>query len=396
VKIREIRGRLLLPIRVHLRSSAVPSRFIFLCVLCVLGGSLLFRPTGLAAQTTRESRLAVAKSRWEERLAKAAGKPIVADAYPTEESLVFLSAYSHTRDPRYAKQAATQLEYAHSREKAGILLTFANETTRDYQARQIYNFYLAYRILADARYLRWADDAARAMIKTIPRAAHAAANDTPTLFFAGYYTADGKPARATGQVIDVNQNAEVALAYSLLYHDPASAFFQDALAKEIAYQELLASMSIQDMTTGAIPLTDTIPGADTAYGSYATFSWVWCQQLWHEDRFDPHLRAAGKWLAPKMNLATDSQRYYPQEGAGPIPDWEANYRIPLLWYCGVDAQKFIADLAARPHDPGAAAKPGTSSPAPVYWAFFDLMGIPRAYYLDGDPRALRGSAGASD
>ena len=369
--------------------------FAFLGVLGVLGGSLLFLPADLGAQTTRESRLAVAKSRWEDRLARAGGKPIVADAYPTEESLGFLSAYSLTRDRRYATQAATQLEYAHSRETDGILLTFASETTRDYQARQIYNFYLAYRLLADGRYLRWADDAARAMIKVIPRAPHSAANETHTLFFAGYYTADGKPARATGQAIDVNQNAEIALAYSLLYHDPGSAFFLDPLAKEIAYEELLASMSIQDMTTGAIPLTDTIRGPDTAYGSYAAFSWVWCQLLWHDDRFDPHLRAAAKWLAPKLNLATDSQRYYPHEGTGAIPDWEANYRIPLLWYCGVDARRFISDLAARTHDPGAPAKPAASAPgtapAPLYWAFFDLMGLPRAYYLDGDPH---GGAGA--
>jgi hypothetical protein len=113
--------------------------------------------TSIAAQSTQESRLAIAKTQWEDRLASAGGKPIVADAYPTEEALVFLSAYSLTRDAGYAKQAATQLEYAHSRERDGILLTFKNEATRDYQARQIYNFYLAYRVLGDGRYLRWAD-----------------------------------------------------------------------------------------------------------------------------------------------------------------------------------------------------------------------------------------------
>ena len=335
------------------------------------------------AQTTRESRLAVAKGRWEARLASAGGEPIAADAYPTEESLVFLCAYSLTRDPRYAKQAATQLEYAHAREKNGILLTSTSETTRDYQARQIYNFYLAYRLLGDGRYLRWADDCARAMIRVIPRAPHTAARETHTLFFAGYYTADGTPARENGQVIDVNQNAEIALAYSLLYHDPASAFFLDPLAKAIAYDELLASMSVQDMTSGAIPLTENIPGPDTAYGSYAAFSWVWCALLWNDARFEPHLRAAGRWLAPRMNLATDSERYYPREGRGPIPNWEANYRIPLLWHCQVDASRFTADLASRTHDPGVAEGASNNS-APAYWAYFDLMGVPRTYYLDGD------------
>jgi hypothetical protein len=346
---------------------------------------VLLLATASMAQTPREARLEAARARWEARLAEAGGKAIVADAYPTEQALVFLSAYSVTRDPRYATQAATQLDYCHAREKDGVLLTFNNETTRDYQARHIYNFYLAYRLLGDGRYLRWADDCARAMIRVIPRATHAAAGETHTLFFAGYYTADGKPSRENGQVIDVNQNAEIALAYSLLYHDPASAFFLDPLASEIAHEELLASMSVQDMTTGAIPLTENIPGADTAYGSYAAFSWVWCQLMWNDARFEPHVRAAGKWLAPKMNLAADSQRYYPREGPGPVPDWEANYRIPLLWYCGVDASRFIADLAGRTRDPGAA--PGHGPPAPLYWGYFDLMGIPRAYFIDGRPRA---------
>jgi len=239
-------------------------------------------------------------------------------------------------------------------------------------------------VLGDGQYLRWADESARAMLRAIPREVHTAAGETHTLFFAGFYTADGKPTRANGQVIDVNQNAEVALAYSLLYHDPASALFLDPLAKEIAYEELLASMSIQDMTSGAIPLTENIPGADTAYGSYGAFSWVWCQLHWNDPRFEPHVRAAAKWLGPMMNLSSDSQRYYPHEGRGPVPNWEANYRIPLLWYCGVDARDFIGEVATRAKDPGAAE--GVMS-APVYWAYFDLMGIPREYYIDGEPHA---------
>jgi len=340
-----------------------------------------------AQPTTRESRLAIAKSLWEARLAAVGDAHVASEHYPTEDALVFLSAYAHTRDGRYAAAAARQLDYAHARERDGIFCTSPGLTTRDYQARQIYNFYLAYRTLADGRYLCWADGCAAAMLRAIPRAAHTAAGETHTLFFAGYYTAEGRAARENGQAIDVNQNAEVAVGYSLLYHDPASAFFLDPLAREIAYEELLASMSIQDMTTGAIPLTDTISGADTAYGSYAAFSWVWCQLLWNDPRFEPHIRAAGRWLGPMMNLSRDSQRYYPHEGHGPVPNWEANYRIPLLWYCAIDAHDFIREVATRTKDPGAAA--GANGSAPVYWAYFDLMKIPRQYYLDGDPRGAR-------
>lgn len=309
-------------------------------------------------------------SLWEQRLAAAGGKPIVSEYYPTEEALIFLSAYDITRDGRYAKQAAAQLEYAHSREKDGVFVTSEGTTTRDYQARQIYNFYLAYRILADGRYLHWADDCAAAMIRAIARAAHPAAGETHTTFEAGFFTADGKRAHSNAQVIDVNQNAEVALAYSLLYHDPASQFFRDRRAKEIAHEELLASMSVQNMTTGEIPLTENIAGADTAYGSYATFSWVWCQLLWRDERFEPHLQAAAKWLGPKMDLSRDSQRWYPTriEG-GAVPDWEICYRLPLLWHCKIDASKVIAQL------------PPTTS---LYWAYYDLMGMPREFFMRGN------------
>jgi hypothetical protein len=268
-----------------------------------------------------------------------------------------------TRDPRYAKQAATQLEYAHARERDGIFVTSEGLTTRDYQARQIYNFYLAYRLLADGKYLRWADDCAAAMVRAIPREPHTCAGDTHKLFLAGFFDASGKAAKETGNVIDVNQNAEVALAFSLLYHDPASRFFRDPLAKEIAYEELLASMSIQNITTGEIPLTENIPGADTAYGSYATFSWAWCQLLWHNERLEPHLQAAGKWLAPKMDLSRDSQRWYPKRiENGPVPDWEICYRLPLLWHCKVDTTALVKQL------------PPTTS---LYWGYYDLMGFDR-------------------
>src|SRR5207248_1859299 len=137
--------------------------------------------SAVAGPTTREARVELAKRLWEERLAKAGGERIVSEYYPTEESLVFLTAYLHTRDDRFAQQAAKQLEYAHSRERDGIFVTSEGLTTRDYQARQIYNFYLAYRILAEGRYLRWADDCAAAMTRMIPREAHECAGETHKL-----------------------------------------------------------------------------------------------------------------------------------------------------------------------------------------------------------------------
>jgi len=339
--------------------------------------------TFVASQALANPRVELAKKLWEEKLAASGGKPVAADHYPTEEALVFLSAYDFTREPKYADQATRQLEYSHGREQKGLLIT-PHQVTRDYQARQIYNFYLGYRVLADARFLRWADDCARAMLKTIPRAKHTMAGETHTLFAAGYIDPAKPPAAdAIGYAIDVNQNAEIALAFTLLYHDPASAFFLDPLAREIAYEELLASMSLQNMKTGEIPLTDyLLDQPDTLYGSYGAFSWVACQTFWRDERFDPHIRAAGKWLATKMNLAKDSQRFYPSKIDSTFISYsEAGFRMPLYWYCDVDAGKLLDALFARM--PTTQATAGDAGNAPSMWAWYDLLGVPRSYYLDG-------------
>jgi hypothetical protein len=350
-------------------------RIAFVAVL-LIGATL----SSGAGPTTRESRLAIARELWEAKLKSVGDSHVVAEHYPTEEALPFLSAYAHTRNPRYAAAAARQLEYAHSRDKDGLFLTSDGVANRDYQARQTYNFYVAYRILGDGRYLRWADVGAAAMLKTIPREPHTCAGQTHTLFLAGFITPAGER-REMANVIDVNQNAEVALAYSVLYHDPASQHFRSPIAKEIAYEELLASMSIQDMTTGAIPLTQDISGPDTLYGSYAAFSWTWCQLLWRDDKFEPHVQAAGKWLATKMNLATDADRYYPKRAQGYVSYWEAYFRLPALWYCKINANAMIGELLDRSRHPE--INPADKSAAPAAWAAYDVMGVPREYYLSG-------------
>jgi hypothetical protein len=336
-----------------------------------------------------QNRLDQIRKVWETRLEKAGGKGIPQPHYPTEEGLIFLSAYDFTRDARFAEQVARQMELAHSQTKLGMVMTPHN-ATRDYQARQIYNFYLAYRMMGDGKYLKWADEAAEAMIKIIPRQPHTVRGETHTLFAAGYIdpTVGAKEADIS-YAIDVNQNAEVGLAYGLLYHDPASKFFLDPLAKEIAYDETLASMSIQNMKTGEIPLTDyRMEDWDTLYGSYGAFLWVFSQSIWHEPRFDPHIRLAGKWLATKMNLEKDSERWYPERKAGPMSDWEASFRVPLYWYCGIDASEYIAGLFARP---GSDDRNYSAA-----WAWYDLIGVPRAYYVEGDKSATAPSFSSKD
>jgi hypothetical protein len=357
-----------------------------LTLLVLLIGSISISGAGDTPTGRRE----MVRTLWEKEYERAAQSAPTRSPYPTEAALVFLSAYDFTRDPKFAALAAKLLDYAHSLEKRGMIVTPEGRTTRDYQARQIYNFYLAYRILGDGKYLRWADACAKAMLEILPRAPHECQGETHTQFAAGFIDVEGPQQGPFHYGIDVNQNAEVGLAYGLLYHDPASAFFLAPVAKEIAFEETLASMSIQDKETGAIPLTEgaRIKEFDTAYGSYAVFSWVWSQLLWNDSRMDRHIRAAGRWLAPKMNLSKDSVRYYSFRSPSTfMPYWEVYYRLPLLWYCGVDASRFLTDVFARMPKPE--ETPGDSGGPPWTYAYYDLMGLPRAYYLDGQVQAAR-------
>jgi hypothetical protein len=347
--------------------------------LCAAAPPLAVSQTGALSDSGKRW-MALARPLWEQRLAETGGKPVASKAYPTEPALVFLTAHDLTRDSRYAEQAARQLDYAHRRAVDGLLLTTDGLCGRDYQARQIYNFYVAYRILADDRYLKWADQAAAAMLKHIPRSPYTCRDATHTLFTGDLLDRERNVKLENGQRIDPNQNSEIALAFSMLYHDRASAYFQNPVAKDIAFEELLAAMSLQDMARGEIPLTEHIAGADTAYGAYAAFSWTWCQLLWHDARFDAHVRAAGRWLGTKTDLSKDCTRFYPTHQQVWIPSWQANYCIPLFWYCGIDASKFVADLRERTAHPE--QTPG-DHPAPIYWACFDVMGLPRDFYLDG-------------
>jgi hypothetical protein len=67
-----------------------------------------------------------------------------------------------------------------------------------------------------------------------------------------------------------------------------------------------------------------------------------------------------------------------------MPYWEADFKLPLLWYAGVDQEKFIADLfARREHGDNKSDDEALTGAAPWTWAHYDLMGVPRSYYVDG-------------
>lgn len=239
------------------------------------------------------------------------------------------------------------------------------------QARQIYNYYLAYKVLGDQEYYRRAVYCAEQMIRALPRHHHLVLGRTFNLFTAEFFdVVSPRPvAIPTNYSIDVNQNAEVGLAFALLAADPTpfpefphlgKLLVTKSECQAIAMRETMASMLVQNNLSGEIPLLEDRRDADTLYGSYASFCWVWVTLLdifspkfgtdflYMKPEFAKHVSSAAKWLEKKMNLHSGCDRYYPKVETGiPIGPSEYTWRLPLYWFShtpGVDS--FIAEIFA--------------------------------------------------
>lgn len=302
--------------------------------------------------------------------------------YPTEQGIIFLSAWLCTGTEKYRQAATMQFEFAHSRENSDHLLIAEPGFNRDTEARQIYNFYVAYKLLGDKKYLIWADAGARALIDHLPRRNHQVYGTTKSyLLFAAGYCPDTKPYYTDNlnPWVDVNQNAELALAYTLLYHEPKSALYKSALAKDIVVSEMEAGLAIQDPKTGAIPIGDSeewITRYDTNYGAYGLFSWTWLNTRWKNAEWQKHIVAAGHWLAGfSTGRGKAADRYYPHPSDG-LSACDVWYRMPGLWKVRFAPDRLINQWFST--------GPSRNSPEELAYAplvYFQLMGIPPEFYL---------------
>ena len=302
--------------------------------------------------------------------------------YPTEPAIILLSAWICTKEQKYRDAAQLQFEFAHSRENDDNLLITELGFNRDTGARQIYNFYAAYKILGDKKYLTWADNGAQALLKHMPRRLHQVygTNISHTLFAAGYCKPE-KPydTSSLNPWVDVNQNAELALAYTLLYFEPKSAFFKSAIAKEIVVNEMEAGLAIQNAATGAIPIGDNeywIAKYDTLYGSYGLFSWTWLNIYWKNPEWRKHIESAGRWLAGiSTGQGRMAKRYYPAESDS-LELVDLWCRIPALWQIRFSPERIIDSIYGGPGSPNSSSA-GSYAP----FAYFELMKIPPEFYL---------------
>ncbi len=302
--------------------------------------------------------------------------------YPTEPATVFLSAWACTAEEKYRDAAIRVFEYAHEREDDGRFVFHVPDASlpdkkrpvfnRDPQARQIYNFYTAYKIFGHLDYLQWADRCAASMLKHIRRVPHPALHRN--LFAHNVITLGENPTRATS--IDANMNCEIALAYTLLYHDPKSTYYQSAEARDIAECEVDAAFSLQK-DDGSLPLNEDPAHkdhCDTAYGGYVGFSTVWLNQLWSNPKWARKIEKLGDWLGRySKGKPPYADRYYSSRTAE-LRGWDLWYRIPVLWKCGQSPTALIETYLAQP-------EPSTLERGYLIFAYYEVMGIPPDVYL---------------
>lgn len=244
--------------------------------------------------------------------------------YPTEPAIFFLAGWMLTDDEECLDAARRQIAVSRSWvTPEGIFDTSRSgeypHITRDSFARHVHNCYTAYRVLGDKELLAHVDHCADGWMKHLRREPLAWQGRQFLLFDVVF---DPKPpySPVSGTGIDVNQNAEIGLVFTLLYHDPASRWHRNATVRDIALDELRAGMAVQDMATGAIPIAGSPAWGDkydTDYGAYALFSWTWANRYWRDAAMAEHIRRAVDWLDPTFDGETRAIHWYPRHYEAP-------------------------------------------------------------------------------
>ena len=302
--------------------------------------------------------------------------------YPTEPATFFLSAWMLTGKSDYLQAARRQYDVARSWvNEDGVFDAsrsghFPQGFTRDATARQIYNAYTGWRVLGDPALLELADRCAEGMLRHIARQPHEYRGGKFTLF--ATTTEARPPYRVNGNTwIDVNQNAELGLAFTLLYHEPRSRLYRNEQAREVAFQELRAGMSVQNMETGAIPIggsREWIDKYDTMYGAYALFSWAWANRYWKDPEMARHIARAADWQSPLYDGATRGERWYPSHTVGVASAGAEWWVIEAFRESGKDTARLFRRHAALLDDPEVSSHPSwICSEAYLY-----AMGLPPA------------------
>ena len=263
--------------------------------------------------------------------------------YPSPPTHIPLSGWLIEGNAVWKEDAERQLQFVH-RERTnadGFILgpTYPN-LTRDGVAREGIFIYMSYQLLQNPDYLAWVDTLAVSMMNKLKRSPRSFRGKTYELFYAEYEKIP--PYRPIGlNAIDPNQNAEIGLLFTMLYHEPNSVLYHNKVAKKIAYDELSASMALQE-PTGELSLTEMLLGQyDTGYGSYTAMLWTMANKYWNDNAFQKHITLAGQWLSQWMSADRLGEHFWPEYTFNQPWSTELWWRLAVYRESNIDVSQYV-------------------------------------------------------
>ena len=235
---------------------------------------------------------------------RAMAAPRVA-ASPADSVAFFLSGWMLTGDETCLKAAQEQLTRSHGHiNRDGLyeegLVDGSNIVRMLATADHLLAYWIACQLLEDRKMRVHLDRCVEGMVQSLARQPVRATNGQVYTLFAPMYDAPKPYEVAVAADIAPQCSAALGLVFTLLYHDEKSKWFHDETIKDIALNELHASMATQRLQSGAI-LPDgsaTEAQADPAVGAAVLFAWSWANRFWQEPDTEIRIRRAVDWLDP--------------------------------------------------------------------------------------------------
>lgn len=141
--------------------------------------------------------------------------------------------------------------------------------------------------------------------------------------------------------INPNQNLQLALVFSHLYFEPASKYYLDPQMRDLAYNEIEATLSLV-RSDGFFPLNqNAIDVGDSNYAGLSSTILYQLVQMWGEPDWIEHLQKIGIWLntafdeSRPWNTIDDGEDYHFDQFSA----FNLFARIPAFYAAGVPAER---------------------------------------------------------
>jgi len=227
-------------------------------------------------------------------------------AYQTPAVYALMSGWLVERNDAWKTAALDQLSYSkNNRYLSGYPYVPASPQLiyRDKVAREAIAQYHASDIFGDANVRAGVSTLVGKML-ALPRAVVSinvnGASQSKDLMYSAYnsdLTPNINPGCLTCESVSPNQNAEVGLIYTLVYHDPRFPEYHTQQVRDLALGELYAAISMQK-PNGELPTATGSPCYyDTNYGALAFQLLSMANVYWKNADFSAAISKGGQWLS---------------------------------------------------------------------------------------------------